>query len=134
MSGERTTYTDKLIRALEHPEPQTRVRAAWLLGKKREARAVPALMAAIERSTDDPELLAVAAWSLGVIGDAAAIPTLVWLARRSFLKARVAAVDALGRWAGRRDVRELLRSAAASDPNERVRAAATSALAGSARG
>jgi DNA-directed RNA polymerase subunit RPC12/RpoP len=36
-------YVEKLIVALEHPEPSTPIRAAWLLGQSRERRAIEPL-------------------------------------------------------------------------------------------
>jgi HEAT repeat protein len=45
-------FTDKLILALEHPEPSTPIRAAWLLGKRREQRAVDALIHVVRQSND----------------------------------------------------------------------------------
>lgn len=39
----QTDYIDKLIAALRHKEPMTPVRAAWILGERREPKAVPAL-------------------------------------------------------------------------------------------
>ena len=34
-------YAQKLIAALEHPEPTTPVRVAWILGVRKETRAIP---------------------------------------------------------------------------------------------
>jgi len=45
-------YVDKLSVALGHPEPTTPVRAAWILGERRERRAVQALMDLCRRSGD----------------------------------------------------------------------------------
>jgi HEAT repeat protein len=33
-------YVDKLIAALNHPEPETPIRTAWILGQLREKRAI----------------------------------------------------------------------------------------------
>lgn len=61
-------YTDKLIAALRHPEPFTRRRAAYVLGLRRDARGVPALIAVLEAVGDDPYVRAEAAFALGAIG------------------------------------------------------------------
>ena len=50
-------YVSKLISALDHPEPETPVRAAWILGELRERRTVEAL----ERVGGE-----VAEWALGL--------------------------------------------------------------------
>lgn len=45
-------YCEKLILALSHPERQTPLRAAWILGQRRETRAVSALIERIEKTGD----------------------------------------------------------------------------------
>ena len=45
-------YLEKLILALRHPEPTTPARAAWLLGKIRDWRAVAALIDAAKGTSD----------------------------------------------------------------------------------
>jgi HEAT repeat protein len=97
LSRERT-YVDKLIAALEHPEPETPLRAAWLLGKLRATEALPALIRVVER-TSDPYLAEAAVEALGQIGDGAARPVLERAARQGALRVRQAAERALGRLA-----------------------------------
>ncbi len=48
----RADFVDKLIAALRHPEPTTPIRAAWILGQRRERRAVPALIQLARESAD----------------------------------------------------------------------------------
>jgi HEAT repeat protein len=60
-------YAAKLILALEHPEPSTSIRAAWLLGKRRERRAVDALIE-VARQSNDIYLVRAAAKALISIG------------------------------------------------------------------
>jgi len=70
----------KYISALRHPLAATRLRAAWMLGRMREKRAVPALLDIVAaRGDHDPYLLSVAVKSLGRIGDKRAVPILVAL-------------------------------------------------------
>jgi HEAT repeat protein len=59
-------YFEKLILALRHPEPTTPIRAAWLLGKIRDPRAVAALID-IVKGTNDPYLAREAVKALGAI-------------------------------------------------------------------
>ena len=125
-------YVGKLIAALDNPEPMTRVRAAWILGRRADPSACAPLVASLAAHADDPEFLATAAWSLGQIGDPAAVPALIDLARRSFLKSRLAAVEALARWPARADVRRTL-GLARHDRSELVREAAERLLATTAR-
>jgi len=120
-------YVGKLIAALGHPEPGTRVHAAWVLGELGARVAVDSLLKVVETCRDDPELLAVAVESLGKIGSDAAIHPLMRLSERSLLKARLAAVHALGRWIDRQEVRDAL-GCALHDTSALVRAAAAEVL------
>jgi len=65
-------FIDKLIVALNHPEPSTPVRAAWLLGKIKEQRAVRPLIDLI-KSTDDVFIARTAVIAIGEIGTDEAI-------------------------------------------------------------
>lgn len=71
----RADYVDKLIAALRHPEPTTPIRAAWILGERRERAAVEPLGRLI-RESPDPFLVASAIEALGKIGDPRAVPVL----------------------------------------------------------
>jgi HEAT repeat protein len=95
LSSERS-YIQKLIAALKHPEPETPVRAAWLLGQVRATEAVPALMRVVQESPD-PYLVEAAVEALGQIGDPACRATLVWAAREGAVRVRRAAAEALRR-------------------------------------
>lgn len=120
----------KYAAALRHPQPETRLRAAWLLGRMRAVRAVPELLAVIAGRGRDPYLLSAAARSLGQIGDRQAVPGLIALLRDppvSYM-VRVEAVKALAALGGE-DARRTLAEAAARDSNDRVREAASQALA-----
>jgi HEAT repeat protein len=117
---------DKLITALGHPEPTTPVRAATILGRIQESRAVPALVAVL-RTREDGFLRAAAATALGKIGDPAAVPALVEVLRGSPLVARLAAAEALGAL-GSEESAAALRRATTDDPTAGVRGAAAAAL------
>ncbi|MHB8533426.1 MAG: HEAT repeat domain-containing protein [Solirubrobacteraceae bacterium] len=99
-----------------------------VLGRRADPPACAPLVASLAAHADDPEFLATAAWSLGQIGDATAIPALIDLARRSFLKSRLAAVEALAQWPSRPEVRRTL-GLARHDRSELVREAAERLLA-----
>jgi HEAT repeat protein len=120
-------YIEKLVEALDNPEPLTRVRAAYLLGRIRNPIAVSALVLRLQTHRDDPEFLAAAATSLGELRDDAAVESLIGLTRQSFLKSRLAAVEALATWAHRTEVRIALRRCR-TDPNRIVRRAAARVL------
>ena len=125
MDREQEDYATKLIAALDHPEPETPVRAAWILGELREARAVSSLMGLVERSSD-PYILAAAVEALGKIGDREATGTLARALNSSFLLVRQKAAEALGRLGGEEAVKAL--EAALGDPNRSVWEAASRAL------
>ena len=69
------SFAEKLRAALKHPEPQTAVRAAWILGERREQSAVDNLIHTLE-ATKDGFLAEAAAEALGKIGDSAALQAL----------------------------------------------------------
>jgi len=77
----REPFVRKLIRALRHPEAETPVRAAYVLGELKAVDGVPDLIAAMT-STRDPYLAAACARALGEIGDFTALRTLEELLRR----------------------------------------------------
>ena len=62
-----TDFVDKLILALDHPEEETAIRAAWILGKLREPRAIGPLGRVLATS-GDVYLAGEAAAALGKIG------------------------------------------------------------------
>jgi len=45
-------YVEKLILALQHPEPETPIRAAWLLGQLKDTRAVQPLIDLVNETKD----------------------------------------------------------------------------------
>lgn len=125
MPSEGEDYTSKLISALEHPEPETPIRTAWILGELREGRAVDALTRLLEKGSD-PYILAAAVEALGKIGDRRAIGVVARGLESGFLLVRLKAVEALGRL-GSDEARSALESAL-KDPNLSVREAATKTL------
>ena len=58
---------EKLIRALHHPEPSTPIRAAWMLGRIGDTRAVSALIDMV-RGTGDVYITRAGVRALGKIG------------------------------------------------------------------
>jgi HEAT repeat protein len=71
----KETFVQKLIRALHHPEPETPVRAASVLGKLRAQEAVPEMIQ-LMRDSPDPYIAAACAQALVRIGRAAALAEL----------------------------------------------------------
>ena len=60
-------WVDKVILALAHPEPTTPERAAWILGRLREARAVEPL-SRLARTSSNTYTVRAAVIALGEIG------------------------------------------------------------------
>jgi HEAT repeat protein len=87
-------YTDKLIAALRHKEPTTPVRVAWILGERREPKAVAAL-ANIVNKGKDAFLVESAVEALGKIGGTAALDAVRAATQHSSLRVRVKARDVL---------------------------------------
>lgn len=118
-------YPAKLVAALDHPEPQTAVRAATILGERRERDALPALVRTLER-TDDMVLAEAVCRALGCIGDDSAVPALSRALVSGALPVRLAAVRALTA-IGTVDALAALR-VGQRDPSRGVREAVKAAL------
>jgi HEAT repeat protein len=119
-------YLEKLINALTHPEPVTRVRAAWLLGQKRESSAEIPLINAFKENQDDPYILESIAKALGRIGDRLAIDELAALLKDPYIIVRVQAAGAIGEIGDPGGIEPL--KGALKDQNKSVRQAAANAL------
>jgi HEAT repeat protein len=87
-------YPAKLIAALDHPEPTTRVRAAWILGIRRERSAVARLTRLVLES-EDPYLVEAAVEALGRIGDRAGLRAVAFAARHGGARVRERARQAI---------------------------------------
>ncbi len=83
-------FGEKLIAALDHPEPETRARAALILGLRGEARGVEPLMRVVCRS-EDASLVEAAIAALGRIGDPRCRRVLEATASRGTVRVRLAA-------------------------------------------
>jgi HEAT repeat protein len=87
-------FVDKLIAALDHPEPETRARAALILGLRREERGIDPLVRVV-RQGEDAHLVEAAVEALGRIGDPRCRPALQAVASRGTVRVRRAARRAL---------------------------------------
>jgi hypothetical protein len=90
---------DRLIRALDSPEPDEQVLACRLLGQRKARAAVRA----VGNLLDDPreQVVEAAAEALAEIGDETAVPFLVKGMRRRDLRSEVRAIEAMGRIGGK---------------------------------
>lgn len=93
-AADAKTFPEKLRAALHHSEPQTRVRAAWILGELRDESAVQELMAVIEEA-DDGFVAEAAVEALGKVGAIDAIAVLERAEERGTVRVRCAARKAL---------------------------------------
>ena len=85
---------EKLCSALKHPEGETAIRAAWILGERRESEAVPDLIRAVETAADS-FVIESAVEALGKIADARATACFEAAAKRGTVRVRIAALNAL---------------------------------------
>jgi HEAT repeat protein len=128
-------FTGEVVKVFDEAgadDPRVRRYLALALGRIGDARAVPALLKAVDEaaaggSRADPETQVYAVWALGAIGDAQAVPRLVTLARSEDAGLRKAAVHALGAFPN--DASREALAAALSDPVTDVRWNAAVALA-----
>src|SRR5579875_1420957 len=100
-SADARPMLEKLCSALNHPEPETAVRAAWILGERRAKRAVPDLIRVVE-TTSDGFLAEAAAEALGKIADPRALECLNEAAEHGPVRVRIASRNALRRIANRK--------------------------------
>lgn len=75
---ESKDYVEKLILALQHPEKETPIRAAWLLGQIKDPRAIQPLID-LAKSTHDVYLARAAVNALGEIDTPACLQCLAGL-------------------------------------------------------
>lgn len=87
-------FAEKLRAALHHSEPQTRVRAAWILGERKEGSGVPDLMAIVIEA-DDAFVAEAAVEALGKIGAPEAAAVLKQAQEQGTVRVRWAAHRAL---------------------------------------
>jgi HEAT repeat protein len=90
----QANYVEKLITALDHKEPTTPVRAAWILGERREKKAVSALARVVHKASD-AFLVESAVEALGKIGGRTALASVRAATRHSSLRVRVKAREML---------------------------------------
>jgi HEAT repeat protein len=95
-SADARPIVEKLCSALNHPERETAVRAAWILGERREKRAVSELIRVVETSSDG-FLAEAAAEALGKIADPRALECLNEAADHGPVRVRIASRNALRR-------------------------------------
>lgn len=74
-TGQGAEVVASLSRALADPVMDVRKNAAYALGQRQDADAVPALVRTLQRDAD-PDVREMAGWALGQIQDRAAIPAL----------------------------------------------------------
>jgi HEAT repeat protein len=91
--ADASPMVEKLCSALSHPEPETAVRAAWILGERRDKGALPELVRVIE-TTSDGFLAEAAAEALGKM-DERALDCLRSASKHGPLRVRNAAHDAI---------------------------------------
>lgn len=89
-------YVERLIHALDHPEPNTRALAATLLGKIGDERGLRALCEKA-KTNDDMTLLEAVAEALGNFPSLEAVETLKKLAESQWLTVREKAKASLCR-------------------------------------
>ena len=97
-AADARSLVDKLCSALSHPEEETAVRAAWILGERCESEAVPGPIRAVETSADN-FVIESAVEALGKIADCRAGACLKAAAEHGTVRVRNAPRKALQRLA-----------------------------------
>ena len=90
-------YFEKLVSALNHPERTTRIRAAYILGKLRDRRAIKAFAKVLDkpRGIEDAFFIEMVAIALGKLGGGEALPILIQLMDHPSFLVRRAALHSL---------------------------------------
>lgn len=96
------SYEQKLIIALQHPEPTVPIRAATILGQLGSQAAVEPLIDVVT-TVHDLYIQEAAVEALGRIGDIRALPCLDHLSREGAVRVRAAAERALKNLRDQRD-------------------------------
>jgi HEAT repeat protein len=96
---DRQGYFEKLIRALHHPEPTTRIRAAYILGELGDRRAIPPFLRAMKQARNLSDLFFIRemALALGKIGGEEALRPLVHLMDHPSVLIRESALRSLAK-------------------------------------
>jgi HEAT repeat protein len=118
-SWDEKAFTDKLLQVLSHPEPQTAIRAVYLLGEKRTTEARDAL-ARLFRRTKNPFLQSEVIEAMGKIGGDPAFSLLMEALHHPSFIVRGETAKALARFPGTSSVKRALEQAL-KDPSSYVR-------------
>jgi HEAT repeat protein len=118
-SWDEKAFTEKLIQALSHPEPETPVRAVYILGEKKTAEAVGSLARLFRRSRE-PFLQGEVIEAMGKIGGEEALALLMEALRHPSFIVRGEAIKALSKFPGNGIVRSALEQSL-KDPSSYVR-------------
>jgi HEAT repeat protein len=114
---DQRSFTTKLVAALHHPEPETRQRAAYILGERRDGAAVQAL-GEILLTTSEPFFACEIVAALGKIGGREAETLLLRALDHKAFLVRLAALQVLGH-AGDAAAAALQRAARDASPSVR---------------
>jgi HEAT repeat protein len=106
-SWDEKAFTEKLLQALSHPEPETAIRAVYLLGEKRTAEAIDTLTRLFRR-TKNPFLQSEVVEAIGKIGGDTAFSLLMEALHHPSFIVRGEAAKALSRFPGRATVKGAL--------------------------
>ena len=112
-------FTDKLLQALSHPEPETAIRAVYLLGEKRTTEAVDTLVRLFWR-TKNPFLQSEVVEAIGKIGGDSVFSLLMEALHHPSFIVRGEAAKALAKFPGKSTVKRALEQTL-KDPSSYVR-------------
>ena len=118
-SWDEKAFTDKLLQALSHPEPETQGRAVYLLGEKKTTKALDAL-ARLFRRSKNPFLQSEVIEAMGKIGGDAVFFLLTEALHHPSFIVRGEAAKALAKFPGKGTVKRALEQAL-KDPSSYVR-------------
>jgi len=118
-SFDHFTYFERLVRALNHPERTTRIRAAHILGELKDKRAVKPLAKAIGRTPGIRDIFFEEAIvvALGKIDGEEALPILIRLMDHPSFLVRGAALNSLSNFKNEETLRVIKKALIDPSPN-----------------
>lgn len=118
-SWDEKAFTDKLLQALSHPEPETAIRAVYLLGERRTQEAV-GVLTQLFRRTPNPFLKGEVVEAIGKIGGDSVFSLLMEALHHPSFIVRGEAAKALAKFPGKSTVKRALEQTL-KDPSSYVR-------------
>jgi HEAT repeat protein len=118
-SFDHLSYFERLVRALNHPERTTRIRAAYILGDLGDPRAIKPFTEVVEkpRGIEDVFFIEMVAIALGKLDREGALPILIRLMDHPSFLVRRAALNSLSKFRNEKALKVIKKALKDPSPN-----------------